>query len=73
MLGLTANSSIFDHHYKPLDVSKIEKLIEYAQKLYDSILDENKFIASCSIDGVGKIIFWDIQTPAGKMKILRDK
>lgn len=72
-LGFDVDKSIFNNSYIPLTLSQIEKLMEYAQFIYSSLSNEKEFVVSCSIDYNYNIIFWDIQTPAGKRKILGGK
>lgn len=72
-LGLNANSQIFSKAYNPLSLSQIEKLMEYSKLIISSLTDENEFVVSCSIDENSKFVFWDIQTPVGKLKILGGK
>jgi len=67
---LNVNKNIFDSVYRPLPISLIEILMKYSQLIYLSLINENEFVVSCSIDDKYKIIFWDIQTPEGKIKIL---
>jgi hypothetical protein len=67
-LGLMANTNIFDSTYKPLPLYFIERLMEYAIKLYDKFVDEDYFVVSCSILENNKIVFWDIATPKGKIE-----
>jgi hypothetical protein len=72
-LGLSANNDIFSNTYKPLILSQVEKLMKYSQLIISSLTDESEFVVSCSIDENNKFIFWDIQTPSGKKKILGGK
>jgi len=69
-LGLEATESIFNFRYVPLSLQKIESLLEYAELLDLELMHEKFFVTSCSVDYNGRIIFWDIQTPEGKIKIL---
>jgi hypothetical protein len=72
-LGLSANSDIFSNTYNPLTMLQVEKLMAYSELIISSLTDENEFVVSCSIDENNKFVFWDIQTPAEKMKILGAK
>ncbi|MDR1201346.1 MAG: hypothetical protein LBL58_06925 [Tannerellaceae bacterium] len=67
-LKLTADAELFDSAYKPLPLYLIEKLMGYAMKLYDNLIDEEDFVVSCSILENNKIVFWDIATPKGKIE-----
>jgi len=70
LLGIDAETKIFEKAYKPLSLSVIEKMLDYALLLDDYLASETEFVVSCSIDFDEKIIFWEIQTPLEKMKIL---
>jgi hypothetical protein len=70
-LGFNVDENIFNKQYKPLTVSLVEILMKYSELVYCSLTHENDFVVSCSIDDKNKIVFWDIQTPIGKAKILR--
>lgn len=72
-LGFFVNENIFNKQYKPLSKSLVEILIKYAELIYNSLINENDFVVSCSIDDINKVVFWDIQTPIGKAKILGGK
>jgi hypothetical protein len=72
-LGFKVDNSIFSNFYEPLSLMQIEKLIKYSEQIYSSLTNENDFVVSCSIDDNDKFVFWDIQTPAGKVKILGGK
>ena len=63
--------NIFDKEYKPLDYSLVNNLIYYVN-LIDEFWDKSdEYTISISMNNNGKLVFWDIQTPVGKSKILR--
>lgn len=69
--GLEPQKEIFDENFIPMDYSLIDSLINYI-KLVDEQWDKsNEYTVSISMNSDGKLVFWDIQTPQGKSKILR--
>lgn len=56
--------------FKPLDVTMIEKIRCYVNKIKPWFMDNRyEFVnVSCSVLKSGRLVFWDIQTPEGKMK-----
>ena len=66
-LGLDADMSIFSPRYEPLTISIIDKLLKYSEMIYNNF-SSDYFVVTSSIVG-SKIIFWDISTPLGKLKI----
>lgn len=69
--GLEPQMEIFDKEYKPLDYSLVNNLIYYVN-LIDEFWDKSdEYTISISMNNNGKLVFWDIQTPVGKSKILR--
>jgi hypothetical protein len=69
-LGLNANSDIFSNTYNPMPMSQVERLMAYSELVISALTYENEFIISCSIDENDKFVFWDIQIPSEKMRIL---
>ncbi len=69
--GLECNIDIFDEKYVPLDYALIDKLIHYTDLIDKKWSSSDEYTVSASMDANGKMVFWDIQTPAGKSKILR--
>ena len=69
--GLNVNENIFDNKFKPLDYGLIEKLIKYVDRINSSWNKSDEYVVSLSMNNEGKLVFWDIQTPEGKAKILR--
>lgn len=69
--GLNVDDSIFDSNFKPLDYDLIEKLINYINMINISWDKSDEYIVSISMNYDGRLVFWDIQTPKGKAKILR--
>lgn len=69
--GLNPSEDIFDKNFIPMDYCLIEKLLYYLN-LIDEIWDKSdEYTISISMNANGKLVFWDIQTPLGKSKILR--
>lgn len=56
--------------FNPLDVAMIEKIRYYVEKIMPWLLNNRcQFVnMSCSVLKSGRLVFWDIQTPKGKMK-----
>lgn len=71
--GLTVDESIFDNQFIPLDYGLIEKLINYIDTIDSSWDKSDEYIVSVSMNFDGRLVFWDIQTPKGKVNILRRK
>ena len=69
--NLNPDMTIFDEKYIPLDCSLIEKLIDYVKAIDENWKNSNEYTISISMNSNGKLVFWDIQTPKGKSKILR--
>lgn len=69
-LGLTADYSIFDENYKPLTSSILERLMYFSEQIFSAVCHEEEFVVSCSIDKNSNPVFWDIQTPTGKINII---
>lgn len=69
--GLNPNNDIFDERFVPLDYSLIEKLLNHINSINDNWEKSNEYTVSISMNADGKLVFWDIQTPLGKSKILR--
>ena len=65
--------TIFDDKYKPLPFDIVEKLIYYILKIDENWMLSDEYVVSISMNIDGKLVFWDIQTPSGKMKILLKK
>ena len=68
--GLNPTMEIFDSEYKPLSFDTIAKLIEHIQSIDENWTISQEYVVSISINYDGKLVFWDIQTNSGKMKIL---
>ena len=68
--GLKPSIKIFDDEFKPLPYDVLEKLLVYIQKVDDNWTESDEYIFSISMNYDGKLVFWDIQTPGGKVKIL---
>lgn len=69
--GLLPSNRIFDSKFKPLPYQTIENLMEYIQNIDDEWDKSDEYIVSVSMNVDGRLIFWDVQTPIGKMRILR--
>lgn len=69
--GLNPSKNIFDSEFVPMDYSLIEKLIYYIQSIDKNWSKSDEYIVSISMNIDGNLVFWDIQTPEGKSKILR--
>ena len=70
--GLILNDKIFDNEFQPLPYHLVESLIEYIQIIDDNWDKSDEYIVSISMNIDGKLVFWDIQTPNGKMRILKN-
>ena len=70
-LGLNPSENIFDKQFIPMNYSLIEKLLNHIQSIDENWDKSDEYIVSISMNSNGKLVFWDIQTPAGKSKILR--
>lgn len=68
--GINSSLDIFDAEYEPLPFDILEKLIHYAIRIDENWKISNEYVVSISMNMDGKLVFWDIQTPNGKMKIL---
>ena len=71
--GLNPSLDIFDDKYKPLPFDIVEKLIYYILKIDENWMLSDEYVVSISMNIDGKLVFGDIQTPSGKMKILLKK
>jgi hypothetical protein len=69
--GLDPSENIFDKKFVPLDYSLIERLLNHINYIDTAWDKSNDYIVSISMNADGKLVFWDIQTPLGKSKILR--
>ena len=69
--GLNPNEEIFNKSYQPLDYSLITQLIEHVNSIDEKWDKSNEYTVSISMNTDGRLVFWDIQTPAGKSKILK--
>lgn len=54
-----------------MDYSLIEKLLNHIQSIDENWDKSDEYTVSISMNSNGKLVFWDIQTPVGKSKILR--
>ena len=63
--------NIFDDKFVPLDYTTINNLIEYIKLIDENWNKSEEYTVSISMNSNGKLVFWDIQTPSGKAKILR--
>lgn len=68
--GLNSSLEIFDAEYKPLPFDVLEKLLGYIRAIDENWTISEEYVVSISMNIGGKLVFWDIQTPSGKMKIL---
>lgn len=69
--GLNVNDTIFKEHYKYLPYEKVEELL-YLIKNIDSFWDKSdEYVVSASINEDNFLVFWDVQTPKNKERILR--
>ena len=68
--GLECNIDIFDNEYVPLDFGLIETLLFHIKLIDEMWKISSKYIVSISMNSDKKLVFWDIQTPTGKIKIL---
>lgn len=71
-MGVQATEEIFDHKFIPLDCALIEKLMQYTKSIDGGWKGSDEYIVSASMNNNGKFVFWDIQTPTGKKKILNN-
>ena len=69
--GLNPDENIFDKQFVPMDYSLIEKLLFYIESINENWDKSEEYTVSISMNANGKLVFWDIQTPSGKTKILR--
>lgn len=69
--GLNPSEDIFDKRFIPMDYSLIEKLLNHIQSIDEKWDKSDEYTVSISMNLDGKLVFWDIQTPVGKSKILR--
>lgn len=70
-LGYDVTEKIFDEKYRALPYCIVEKLLKYVHEIDENWNKSEDYVVSISITASGKIIFWDIQTPCGKAKILK--
>ena len=68
--GLKTSDKIFDDEYKPLPFDVLEKLLVSIQNIDGNWKKSDEYIISISMNYDGKLVFWDIQTPSGKVRIL---
>ena len=68
--GLNFSLEIFDAEYRPLPFDVLEKLLAYIRAIDENWTISQEYVVSISMNIDGKLVFWDIQTPSGKMKIL---
>lgn len=68
--GLNPSLEIFDEEYKTLPFDVLEKLLGYIQAIDEEWIFSEEYVVSISMNIDGNLVFWDIQTPVGKMKIL---
>lgn len=54
-----------------MNYSLIEKLLKHVQSIDENWDKSDEYTVSISMNSDGKLVFWDIQTPLGKSKILR--
>ena len=66
-MGYQVSYDIFNCVYKPISISLLEELLNYVSIMFDA-LELDDYNVSCSVID-GHFIFWDIQTPNGKMLI----
>lgn len=71
-MGICASEEIFDHKFIPLDCVLIEKLMQYTMSVDQKWDNSDEYVISASMNNDGNFVFWDIQTPNGKKKILND-
>lgn len=69
--GLNPSEDIFDKQFISMDYSLIEKLLNYIKAIDENWDKSDEYTVSISMNSDGKLVFWDIQTPVGKSKILR--
>ena len=69
--GLNPSEDIFDKQFVPMDYTLIEKLFNHIQLIDENWDKSDEYTVSVSMNSNGKLVFWDIQTPVGKSKILR--
>lgn len=70
-IGLNPSEDIFDKTFIPMEYSLIEKLLNHIQSIDENWDKSTEYTVSISMNMDGKLVFWDIQTPLGKSKILR--
>lgn len=68
-MGVYPSGNIFDSQYKPLPYNIIEKLLYAIQNIDENWNESDEYVVSVSVTDTGKLIFWDIQTSSGKLKI----
>lgn len=66
-MGYNITNDIFNSSYHPLPYDKVEEMITYIQKIYNSV-EEKVFCVSSTIVN-DHFLFWDFQTPEGKKRI----
>lgn len=69
-MGLSCKFDTFDIVYNPLPYDIIEQIFFYSNKIYKEFMDSDDFVISCSVLQNSNLVFWDIQTPQDKIKIL---
>lgn len=69
--GLKVDETIFDLNFKPLSFEKLEKILECIEAIDQNWDKSDEYTVSISVNDNNKLVFWDIQTPKGKLKILR--
>lgn len=65
-MGYEVSHNIFEPHYHPLPMDKLEELLLYTSKIYHSMKSDNYCVSSSIYEG--HFVFWDIQTPDNKMR-----
>ena len=70
-LGITSSLDIFDTDFKPLDYNLIDTLINYVKIIDENWCNSMEYTISISMNDNSKLVFFYIQTPKGKTKILR--
>ncbi len=64
-MGYSISNNIFNVDYQPLPFDLLRELLTYISVIYD-FMKINDYCVSCSVSE-GRYIFWDIQTPDGKI------
>ena len=69
--GLIVDETIFNAQFKYLPYEKIEKLLHLIKNIDNAWDKSDEYVVSASVNDDNSLVFWDIQTPKNKERILR--